>query len=230
MALEGQKAERKKATRPYLIKALIGLVVAIAGAVVANLWAIEKGGEFDSTDQIGLVGVLVFVIGGVILVRSAVSAFNIAASDSIQERAKGTPVSFLVYAAGYLFVALGAISLTPVKPASLLFGGALTGVILGIAAQQTIGNFFAGFVLVVVRPFSVGDLIYLKGTLGEYEGTVTEMTLFYVHIATDRGPVMLPNAGVLASAVGPGARAEKQKEREEEQASDESAAEAKPPE
>src|SRR5687767_4523900 len=109
MAVDERKAERKKATRPYLVRALIGLAVAIAGAVVANLWAIEKGGKFTSTDQIGLIGVLVFVIGGVILVRSAVSAFNIAASDSLQERAKGTPVSFLVYAAGYLFVALGAI-------------------------------------------------------------------------------------------------------------------------
>jgi small-conductance mechanosensitive channel len=209
--------DRKRSTRPYLIRALIGLAIAIVGIVVANLYEITKGGGFSFDDKIGLVGVLVFIIGGVILVRSAVGAFNVAASDSIQEKAKGTPVSFLVYAAGYMFVALGAVSLTPVKPASLLFGGALTGVILGIAAQQTIGNFFAGFVLVVVRPFTVGDRVYLKGALGEYEGTVTEMTLFYVHIATERGPVMLPNAGVLASAVGPGARAEKQKEREEEQ-------------
>lgn len=213
--------ERKRNTRPYLIRALIGLAIAITGVVIANLYEIEKGGTFTFEDRIGLVGVLVFVIGGVILVRSAVGAFNVAASDSLQEKAKGTPVSFLVYAAGYLFVALGAVSLTPIKPASLLFGGALTGVILGIAAQQTIGNFFAGFVLVVVRPFTVGDRVYLKGALGEYEGTVTEMTLFYVHVATERGPVMLPNAGVLASAVGPGARAEKQKEREEEKTTEE---------
>ena len=204
------------------------MAVAVVGVVIANLYAIKKGGEFTFNDRIGLVGVLVFVIGGIILVRSAVNAFNVAASDSLHERTKGTPVSFLVYAAGYLFVALGAISLTPVKPASLLFGGALTGVILGIAAQQTIGNFFAGFVLVVVRPFSVGDLIYLKGALGEYEGTVSEMTLFYVHVATERGPVMLPNAGVLASAVGPGTRAEKQKEREEEEEEEEEGSQEAP--
>ena len=228
MAQEGRKAERKRATRPFLIRAVIGLVIAVIGVVVANLYVIKKGGKFTFDDQIGLAGVLIFIIGGVILVRSAVNAFNVAASDSLHERAKGTPISFLVYAAGYLFVALGAISLTPVKPASLLFGGALTGVILGIAAQQTIGNFFAGFVLVVVRPFSVGDLIYLKGALGEYEGTVSEMTLFYVHVATERGPVMLPNAGVLASAVGPGARAEKQKEREENE--EEDSEETSPPE
>lgn len=210
--------DRKRATRPHLIRALIGLAVAIVGAAIANIYEILKGGGLTFEDRMGLLGVLVFVIGGIVLVRAAVGAFNVAAADHLQERAKGTPVSFLLYAIGYLFVALGAISMTPVKPGSLLFGGALTGVVIGIAAQQTLGNFFAGFVLVVVRPFSVGDLIYLKGALGEYEGTVTEMTLFYVHISTERGQVMLPNAGVLASAVGPGARAEKQKEREEDHA------------
>lgn len=216
MSMDARKAERKRATRPYLIRAAIGLAIAIAGIVVVNLYGFDKGGRFTFDDKVALIGVLVFVIGGVIVVRSSVSALNVAASDSLQERAKGTPVSFLLYAGGYLFIAVGAIGLIGVNPASLLFGGALTGVILGIAAQQTIGNFFAGFVLVVVRPFTVGDQIYLKGALGEYEGTVTEMTLFYVHLATERGPVMLPNAGVLASAVGPGARAEKQKEREEQ--------------
>lgn len=215
--MDGRKTERKRTTRPYLIRALVGLAVAVVGVVVANLYVIRKDGEFTFDDRIGLVGVLVFVIGGVILVRSAVSALNVAVSDSFQQRAKGTPVSFFLYAAGYLFIAVGAVGMMDVNPASLLFGGALTGVILGIAAQQTIGNFFAGFVLIVVRPFTVGDLIYLKGALGEYEGTVREMTLFYVHLATELGPVMLPNAGVLASAVGPGARAEKQKERDEEE-------------
>jgi small-conductance mechanosensitive channel len=216
MAQEVRKAERKRATRPYLVKAFIGFAIATAGVVLGNIYEFDKGGKFTFDDKMTLVAALVFVIGGVIVVRSAVGAFNIIAADEIQGRAKGTPISFLLYAIGYVIVGLGALGMTGTSPGSLLFGGALTGVILGIAAQQTIGNFFAGFVLVVVRPFTVGDLIYLKGALGEYEGTVTEMTLFYVHVATERGPVMLPNAGVLASAVGPGARAEKQKEREEE--------------
>lgn len=216
--------DRKRATRPYLIRGVIGILIAGVGTAIANLYEIEKGGRFTFQDRIGLLGVFVFLVGGIIVVRAAVGAFNVAAADHLQERAKGTPVSFLVYAVGYLFVVLGAISMTPIRPGSLLFGGALTGVILGIAAQQTIGNFFAGFVLVIVRPFSVGDRIYLKGALGEYEGDVTEMTLFYVHVATERGEVKLPNAAVLASAVGPGARAEKQKEREEQQETPESPA------
>jgi hypothetical protein len=53
---------------------------------------------------------------------------------------------------------------------------------------------------------------------GEYEGLVTDMTLFYVHVQTERGPVALPNAGVLASAIGPGARSPKEEEVGDEEA------------
>ena len=213
--------ERRKAARPYVVRGLMGLGLAIAGYVVESIYEITKGGGLTVEDRIGLLGVLLFLVGGVIVVRSAVRAIHAAAADELQGKTKGTPVSFLVYALGYVMVALGALGMTGTSPGSLLFGGALTGVILGIAAQQTIGNFFAGIVLVLVRPFTVGERVYLKGAVGEYEGTVTEMTLFYVHLVTERGEVMLPNAGVLASAVGPGAKAEKQKEREEEQTSGE---------
>jgi small-conductance mechanosensitive channel len=84
-------------------------------------------------------------------------------------------------------------------------------VIIGIAAQQTLGNFFAGLVLLLVRPFTLGEtVIFRSGPLGgEYEGRVTDMGLFYVSLVTEQGPVQLPNAGVLASAIGPGARGPK---------------------
>jgi hypothetical protein len=77
---------------------------------------------------------------------------------------------------------------------------------IGIAAQQTLSNFFAGILLMIVRPFNVGDHVVLKNALGEYEGVVRDIDFFYVTIRTRRGPVELPTASVLASAIGPGAR------------------------
>lgn len=198
--------DRRKQARPHLIKAVIGVLIAAAGVAIESLWTIREGGDFSFDDRIGSLGVLVFLIGGVIVVRSAGRAVHAAAADRLQGKTKGTPISFLINAVGYLVVVIGALSLTPIEPASLIFGGALTGVMLGIAAQQVLGNFFAGIVLLLVRPFSVLDRVFLKGALGEYEGTITDMTLFYVHVQTERGPVQLPNAGVLASAIGPGAR------------------------
>jgi small-conductance mechanosensitive channel len=86
----------------------------------------------------------------------------------------------------------------------LLLGGALTGVVIGIAAQQALGNVFAGLVLLVARPFNVGDAIRVRsGSLGgELTGTVTGMGLTYVTLSTADGALAVPNNALLASAIG----------------------------
>lgn len=76
----------------------------------------------------------------------------------------------------------------------LLLGGAVTGVIVGIAAQQSLGNVFAGLVLILSRPFDVGDLIAVRsGALGgQLEGRVVEMGLVYVTLDSDDVPAPEP--------------------------------------
>jgi small-conductance mechanosensitive channel len=87
----------------------------------------------------------------------------------------------------------------------LVVGGALTGVLLGIAAQQTLANLFAGIILLLAKPFGVGDAVQLRsGAMGgEFQGIVLEIGLTYVRLDADNGVVSLPNAQVLAAAVGP---------------------------
>jgi small-conductance mechanosensitive channel len=133
------------------------------------------------------------------------------------------PVNVVLSFLGYLTLGVGVLVLLRQPVGGILLGGALTGVLIGIAAQQVLANFFAGLVLLLVRPFTIADEIVLKsGPLGgEYEGLVTDMGLFYVKLQTHTGPVALPNAGVLAAAVGPGVRAaEERNEDEEEQPAD----------
>jgi small-conductance mechanosensitive channel len=87
----------------------------------------------------------------------------------------------------------------------LVLGGAVTGILIGIAAQQSLANVFAGLVLLLSRPFSVGDTIRLRsGALaGQIEGQVTEIGITYVRLEAEDGPLHLPNSQVLAAAVGP---------------------------
>jgi hypothetical protein len=87
----------------------------------------------------------------------------------------------------------------------LIVGGVVTSVLLGIAAQQSLANVFAGIVLLMARPFRVGDQIGVRsGALsGLLEGMVSEISITYVRLETPNGPVHIPNSQVLAAAVGP---------------------------
>jgi len=102
-------------------------------------------------------------------------------------------------------VLLGVLALLRVDLANLLVGGAVTGVVVGIAAQQTLGNFFAGLVLLFARPFVPGQRVKVRtGALGgPFEGVILGSGLVYTTIETEEGVISLPNAGVLASAIGP---------------------------
>jgi small-conductance mechanosensitive channel len=106
---------------------------------------------------------------------------------------------------GYLITVIAVLGLLHVPLGRLLVGGAVTGIVVGIAAQQTLGHVFAGLVILLARPFIIGDDISVRsGALGgPFEGTVIGLGLLYTTLATDTGHVHLPNAGLLASAVGP---------------------------
>jgi small-conductance mechanosensitive channel len=68
---------------------------------------------------------------------------------------------------GYLIVALTAMDLFALPVGNLLVGGAVTGMILGIAAQQSLSNVFAGLVLLFARPYIPGEKVRIRsGALG----------------------------------------------------------------
>ena len=117
----------------------------------------------------------------------------------------GSAIRMLVTGFGYAAALVGMLSMLSIPVGHLLLGGAIAGVVIGIAAQQSLGNAFAGMVLLMARPFAVGNCIRVRsGALGgEFYGTVTAMSLTYVSVLTDEGMLKVPNASVLAAAVGP---------------------------
>jgi small-conductance mechanosensitive channel len=117
----------------------------------------------------------------------------------------GSAMRMLVTGLGYAIALLGMLSMLAVPVGRLLLGGAIAGVVIGIAAQQSLGNVFAGMVLLLARPFAVGNHIRVRsGALGgEFYGTVTSMSLTYVSVLTDDGLLKVPNSSLLAAAVGP---------------------------
>jgi small-conductance mechanosensitive channel len=117
----------------------------------------------------------------------------------------GSAMRMLVTGFRYAIALLGTLSMLSVPVGHLLLGGAIAGVVIGIAAQESLGNVFAGLVLLMARPFAVGNRIRVRsGALGgEFYETVTSMSLTYVSVLTDEGMLKVPNSSLLAAAVGP---------------------------
>ena len=107
-----------------------------------------------------------FVLLGVLAVRSLANELaRIVRAHA--GSATATSLRVLVLIVGYVAVLLFALDVFAVPVGNLLLGGAVTGIILGIAAQQALGNVFAGFVLLVARPYVPGQRVrVVSGALG----------------------------------------------------------------
>jgi small-conductance mechanosensitive channel len=104
---------------------------------------------------------------------------------------------------GYLLVLIAVFELLGVSIAHLIIGFGLAGVVLGIAAQQSLGNIFASLVLLFARPFSVGEHIRVRsGTIGVVDAWVLGIGLTYVTLQTEDGLLKVPNSVVLSAGIG----------------------------
>jgi small-conductance mechanosensitive channel len=114
-------------------------------------------------------------------------------------------VGFLVRFVTVGITILVALDIAGVSAASLVATSAFTAVILGLAAQQTLGNLFAGMVLLSARPFRVGERVrFQAGAVGgQIEGIVSSLGLLYTTLAQGEDRIMVPNNVVLSAVVVP---------------------------
>jgi small-conductance mechanosensitive channel len=163
---------------------------------------------------VGSVGAAMVLLGGIAGVKTAARSVRESTASKIGD-AKGSGLSKVVGIGGTVLVILWMLSVLDIGIQGLLVGGALTGIVVGIAAQQTLGNVIAGIVILVVKPFELGEETLIKSSLGEYQGRVINVGFMYVSMVTKTGQIDIPNAVALASAVGPGARSTKEDTAEE---------------
>src|SRR6201996_5685812 len=104
-----------------------------------------------------------------------------------------------------LAVVVAALRIAGVNASTLAVGGAFTAVLVGLAAQQSLGAIFAGIVLQSTRPFRVGERVrFVGGALaGSLEGTVTSLGLFYTTLSQGADRLQIPNNVLLNVAVVP---------------------------
>jgi small conductance mechanosensitive channel len=84
---------------------------------------------------------------------------------------------------------------------ALLAGASVASVVLGLAAQSTLGNLVAGIAITIYRPFRLGDTLQVTAPTGTEIGTVEQISLGYTKLRTfDGRQVVLPNS-VAASQI-----------------------------
>ena len=184
---------------------VIGTIASIVA--VAALVGGSEFGKFHASAMhskvIGWASAVILLVAGVIATRHIASALGrLVTARSIA--AAGAAVRLLATGIGYVVVLFAVFGVLGVSIDHLLVGAGVAGVVLGIAAQQSLGNVFAGLVLLFARPFRVGDHIRIRsGALGGiFDVFVLEVSLTYVTVHTDDGQLKIPNSAMLAAGIG----------------------------
>jgi len=191
----------RAAVKRARIETLI-LLPFLAGVLLAYAYRRELFPGFGT--PVRIVTVIVLIALGWALARSIGRVLGPMLFRRLDPGTAGT-VGFLIRLATMAAALMIALRIAGVRPRELAVGGAFTAVVLGLAAQQTLGNLFAGTVLLSARPFRVGERIRLQGggLAGTVEGVVSSLGLLYTVLSDGEDEIMVPNSVVLNVAIVP---------------------------
>lgn len=175
-------------------------VVTIAAVVIGTSFG-KIGHAAAQKEVVAWGAAIVVVVAGSLAVRHLATALGRLLATRTS-RGAGATLRLVVTGMGYVIMLFALLGVLGVSPKQLLIGAGLAGVILGIAAQQSLGNIFASVVLLFARPFVVGDDIRVRsGVVGVLDVTVLAIGLTYVTVNTDDGILKIPNSVILASGI-----------------------------
>src|SRR2546423_4417230 len=145
-------------------------------------WATEKGFGI-----LLIVAFSVLIVRGVNAVQSALlSRHRLDAEDNVSARKIFTQVSVIrkIVVTTVVIIATGSILMMfdPVRQfgTSILASAGIAGIVIGFAAQKTLGNVLAGIQIALTQPLLIDDIVTVEGEFGQIE----EITLTYVTVRT----------------------------------------------
>ncbi|MEU4690288.1 mechanosensitive ion channel family protein [Actinoplanes sp. NPDC023714] len=197
---------RKRLIEEHLRPDFRRAVIFGLGALVALVFGTRTDTGGDSLkEQLPAYGsaLLVLILGMTASRSAAREVHRIAVARAGDEA--GTPLRMLVLLGGYVLVIASVCDMLGVGLEHLLVGGAVTGIIVGLASQPVLGNLFAGLVLLFARPYVPGRRVrVMSGALnGPHVGVIVSAGLLYTILETEDGPLNIPNSQLMLSAVGP---------------------------
>lgn len=148
---------------------------------------------------LGVIGALAILVIGWALSRWAENMTRRALTRS--SRIDVTLTGFLSSLVRYLvliFTVIAVLNQFGVQTASLIAVLGAAGLAVGLAMQGTLSNIAAGVMLLIFRPFRVGDYVEVSGQ----SGTVASINLFITELTTpDNKQIIVPNSNIWGQSV-----------------------------
>ena len=145
---------------------------------------------FGTDYGLKIVGAIAILIVGRIAAAIARRIVRALLEKSKTDKSINTFVGSLTYAAVMTFAVIAAMASAGIQTTSFVAVLGAAGFAVGFALQGSLSNFAAGVMILMLRPFKVGD--YIEG--GDAKGTVKAIELFTTELATlDNIRVIVPN-------------------------------------
>jgi small conductance mechanosensitive channel len=139
----------------------------------------------------------VAIVGYFIMDVISDTAYNIATAAK-QSNQSAKSIRSIIRILSAIVIVATLVSYVSQNPAVAASIGAVTGIVIGFAAQNLIGNMIAGMYLAITRPFKIGDNITIFGNTG----TVTDIGLLYcVLLMKDGDIVRAPSSLLLTTSI-----------------------------
>lgn len=161
----------------------------------------------DSINPATLSGAIVYALAFLVLAFLIGRVVHLLVKRAMNQASDPTGFSFVDQLLQVIIFVVAAILYAQLVPSLRAFGTALlasvsvASIVIGLAAQSTLGNLIAGFSLLLYRPFRVGDKVQLMTPRGLVLAKVAALTLGYTMLLDEEdNQVIVPNS-VMASSI-----------------------------
>jgi len=176
------------------------LLTPLAAAVMAVYhW---REGLLGLNASVRIVCAAALVVIGWAIARDLVRAVYPRLTTRLSPESSGV-VGFIMRLTLLLVAVFAGTRIAGLQPRDIAIGATATAVVLGLAAQQTVGNLLAGVVLLTARPFVIGDRVRFVGYGMDVEGTVASHGLLYVTMDDGDDSILIPNNTALIMSARP---------------------------
>ena len=175
-----------------LIKSLTTMIIVITAVAIASSFI----GQLLDPRYSTFLNIAVVATIGYFVINFVANIFYHLSYDALKKNAE--IIRILIRIVGAIIVIsiiISYLSQDPIIAASI---GTITGIVIGFASQNVIGNLISGLYLAITRPFRIGD----RATVFGNTGTIFDIGLLYTRLRNDEGHIILaPNLSMVSTTI-----------------------------